>query len=174
MVPQDSATASATTFGRSAGAGSAAGALNVVVDGAVTRRVGTKQELLDLVKEGASNAGRAGESDPRHIVVLLNLSRRNLATGAVTRSKMALADLAGMGQFAHLDVTASYKSLEEVLRALAARQQRVPFRDHALTQVLQDCMGGAAKTLLLLALPPESASRQDSLRGISLASCGTW
>jgi len=108
------------------------------------------------------------------VLSLISLTRTNIATGATTKSKIIVADLAGMGRQASRDVARSYKALEDVLRAVAANQQRVPFRDHALTQVLQDCMGGSAKMLLVLALPPERSEQLDTLQAIGLASCGSW
>jgi hypothetical protein len=58
----------------------------------------------------------------------------------------------------------------------------VPFKEHKLTQLLQDCMGGSAKTVLLLTLPPCPGGRfgagavaaSDAKRIIELATCGRW
>merc|ERR1711874_109319 len=84
-----------------------------------------------------------------HVVLLINLTRTNIATGSMSRSKLTLADLAGMNDWrASSDVAAAYKALETVLQALARGEKRIPFRDHVLTQVLQDCLGGEAKTVM--------------------------
>jgi len=149
-----------------------AAATAVALEGVATRRVTRREELRDVLREGAAAASRTGAQS--HILALLNLTRTNIATGAVTKSKLVIADLAGMGRHASKDVMRSYKALEDVLRAVAAKQRRVPFKDHVLTQVLQDCIGGSAKTLLVLALPPERPERLDVLQAIALGTAGAW
>jgi len=146
----------------------------VVVEGAVTRRAASKQELRRMVQD-AYRTPVSGQR-ARHVVLLVTLTRTNRATGAMTRSKLACADLAGYSQSANQEVVASYKALEAVFKALARGERRAPFRDHALTQVLQDCMGGSAKTVLLLTLPPSESSRgsADCFEAVSFATSARW
>jgi len=141
----------------------------VVVDGVTTRRTARKHDLLAALQEGRARATRGC-----HVLTILHLTRSNIATGATTKSKMVFADLAGMGRQAAPPVGIAYKALEGVLRAVAARQQRVPYRSHVLTQLLQDCIGGGAKMLLVLALAAEHPEQSDTLQAIALASHGSW
>jgi len=145
---------------------------SAVVESMVTRRISEKHELRQLVDQAWANPVHPELS--RHVVVMLHITRTNQATGTATKSRLALVDLAGMGQNASEDVKEAYNALEEVLKALAMQERRVPFQKHVLTQVLQDCMGGNAKTVLMLSLPPTAADAEDSLASIAFVSCGSW
>eukprot|EP00927_Polykrikos_kofoidii_P054731 TRINITY_DN4910_c1_g1_i4.p1 TRINITY_DN4910_c1_g1~~TRINITY_DN4910_c1_g1_i4.p1 ORF type:complete len:2051 (-),score=350.63 TRINITY_DN4910_c1_g1_i4:347-6499(-) len=118
-----------------------------------------------------------------NLILFVHITRTNRANGATSRGKLVFADLAGCGEACPPESNAAYTSFGNVLRALAAGQQRsrVPFRDHALTNLLQDCLGGTSKTALLLSLPPcrslageSKAMFEDALRSIDLATCASW
>jgi len=130
------------------------------------------RELRRMIVEGYSR--HTYPNRVRHMVLFLNLVRTNKATGAMTRSRLVLADLAGMGRHATPEVEAAHNALDVVLRALAGNEKRIPFREHPLTLLLRDCLGGKAKAALMLALSPNMADSMDSRRAISLASCGNW
>merc|ERR1712156_397369 len=107
-----------------------------------TRRCSTKQELKKLVAEGYRNPSRLWKA--RHVVILVTLTRTNRATGSTTRGKLAFVDLAGLsGGGGDPEVAAAYTALRAVFKSLVRGDKRPPYRDHVLTQVLQDCLGGA-------------------------------
>jgi len=168
LVPQ----AEAGTWAFAGEFAPAVGRQLVTVEGAVTRRAASSQELKKLLQDGYRKPLHPGRA--RHMVLLVTLTRTNRATGAMTRSKLALADLAGSGRGASPEVDAAYKALGAVFQSLARGDRRPPFRDHALTQLLQDCLGGSAKAALLLALPPEHEDRADSSAAIAFATSGSW
>eukprot|EP00928_Gymnodinium_smaydae_P041109 TRINITY_DN27832_c0_g1_i1.p1 TRINITY_DN27832_c0_g1~~TRINITY_DN27832_c0_g1_i1.p1 ORF type:complete len:1967 (+),score=278.24 TRINITY_DN27832_c0_g1_i1:551-5902(+) len=139
-----------------------------VVEGAVTRRVNSRTEFWALVEDGYHR--RHDLDAPRHVLVLAHLKRTKRSTGAVTSSKLVFADLAGCGQDAPPQIGESYDALETVLRAAGDGDRRAPFRDHALTQILQDCIGGSSKAALILSLAPGADTAGDCLYAARLAS----
>jgi len=155
--------------------GGGAGATEeVVIDNVATRQVTEEQELRRIVQDGYARSLRSASARQCHRVLILNLSRLSVATGAITSGKLVLADLAGCGRCAGPEAAASYSALLSVFSALSRGERRVPYEEHALTQVLQDCLGPPAKTTLLLALSPEEAEIQDSLEALELASLAKW
>lgn len=138
----------------------------------LTRRVTDKNELRQLAEDGWRHPYHP--KLPHHVVLCLHITRTNRATGIIQKSRLTLVDLAGMGREASEEVGEAYLALEEVLKALA-EGRRAPWKRHVLTEeVLKDCMGGSAKTVLMLALSPSSADAEDALAGIAFASCGSW
>lgn len=138
------------------------------------RRVGSKQELRQLVDEGWRD-GHSGRA--RHVVLSLHLTRTNKSSGVASKSRLTLVDLAGMGRTASAEVIEDYRAIQELLRskATAQSQQQPPrYQKHALTRALQDCMRGNAKTILLLALQPNIADAEDALAAVSFASSCSW
>jgi hypothetical protein len=163
----------AAPLGRSYGGGAEA-TEEVVIDNVATRQVTDKQELRRIVQDGYARSPARRQC---HRVLILNLSRLSVATGAMTGGKLVLADLAGCGRCssrASPEVAASYAALRSVFSALSRGERRVPYEEHALTQVLQDCLGPPAKTSMLLALSPEEAEVRDSLEALELASLARW
>lgn len=140
--------------------------------GLATRRISDRHELRRLVEQAWQHP--LHPELPRHVGLSLNITRTNQSTGAASKSRLVLLDLAGIGHSAAEDVGDTYAALQEVLEALAMQKRRVPWSRHPSTEVLQDCMGGNAKTLLLLALSPNPADAEDALAGIAFASCGSW
>jgi hypothetical protein len=144
----------------------------VVVDGAVTRRITERSDMQKLLQE--STRGALALAPEAAHVVLLSLTRTNIASGEMLRSKFALVDLAGgMGSGTSPEAQASYAALERVLGALSREERRPPFREHVLTQVLQDCLGGNARGVMILTLSPDAAECANSFKAIKFAcSCG--
>jgi len=144
---------------------------NVVIDGACTRRMANKQEFRRKVQDKCNNPAQRHQAC--HVLLFVHLMRTNRATGTISKSKLVLVDLASFGQGASSEIMKSYDALGAVFKSLSRGDSHVPFRDHVLTQVLQDCMGGTAKTMLLLAISPNH-HHSDSLKAIQFATCAKW
>merc|ERR1712232_1089160 len=106
-----------------------------------------------------------------HFLVLVNLERTNRATGSITRSKLIFAELArydkdknsAPGMSKDMLWSDAYTELESVIAAIS--QDKPPrFNENGLTKMLQDCLRGTAKAVMLLSLPP---CRGDELAKIA-------
>lgn len=67
-------------------------------------------------------------------------------------------------------INRSLLTLATVISKLAERSGHVPFRDSKLTRILQPCLTGASRTLIIAAVTPEVAFVDESLSTLKFAS----
>lgn len=51
--------------------------------------------------------------------------------------------------------------------ALSSEQPYIPYRNNKLTQVMQDSLGGNAKTLMFVNVPPSDCNAEDTLTSLA-------
>ena len=106
--------------------------------------------------------------------------------GHVVRSKLNLVDLAGSEKWdvhanigdAHIseltNINLSLHTLSRCIEALAkpsGERAYVPYRESKLTRLLQDSLGGSAKTRLFAMLSPSISCAQEAQATIRFADC---
>jgi len=92
------------------------------------------------------------------------------------RAKLSLVDLAGsekwdvkleLGRARAKELTHINKSLSALGNCIAAltdtSRQHIPYRDSKLTRLLQDSLGGTARTTVIATLSPTEANKEDSI-----------
>lgn len=144
----------------------------VAIEGAATRRASERAGMRSMLEDVFRRP--AGEGEEGHVLVFVHLTRTNKATAQMTRSRIVLADLAGLGRNAREEINGAYYSLETLFQALTRKQRGKVARDHVLTQAVQDCMGGSSKTVLLVELSPSQADLEDSLMTLRLSAGHSW
>ena len=112
----------------------------------------------------ASTAMNA-ESSRSHLVFSILVESKNKATGATSLGKLTLVDLAGSERQSKTQATGerlkeakainmSLSALGDVISALSTGEKFVPYRNNLLTRLLQDGLGGNAKTLMFVNISP--------------------
>lgn len=66
-------------------------------------------------------------------------------------------------------INKSLSALGDCIQALCARQDHVPYRNSKLTQVLQDSLGGEAKTLMYVQVSPSQPDAAETLCTLNFA-----
>ena len=119
-------------------------------------------------------------SSRSHLLQLFHVRARVLATGVSSYSKMYLIDLAGSecagktgASGSRLSeasaINKSLSALHDVVNALAQKASHVPYRNSKLTHVLQDSLGGRAKTLMYVMASPLAEQSTESLGSLHFA-----
>eukprot|EP00899_Mesostigma_viride_P002626 jgi/Mesvir1/12364/Mv00547-RA.1 len=145
---------------------------NVRVDGLTTRACAEEADLRGALQHGLSLRKTSStkmnvQSSRSHLVFGIIVEFTNRVTGTTTRGKLTFVDLAGSERVAKSgalendvqlkEATAINKSLSalgDVVAALTSEAQFVPYRNHKLTQLMSDSIGGNAKTLMIANASP--------------------
>jgi kinesin family protein 5 len=101
------------------------------------------------------------------MIFLITISQSNLSDLSAKTGKLFLVDLAGSEKISKtgaegkvLDeakkINLSLTSLGKVIKALteAKGSQHIPYRDSKLTRILQESLGGNARTTLIITCSP--------------------
>ncbi|XP_076897595.1 kinesin-like protein KIN-14F [Bidens hawaiensis] len=157
--------------------------LNVPVASLVS--VKCTQDVLDLMKIGQRNravgATALNERSSRSHSVLTGYIRgKELVSGSTLKGCLHLVDLAGSERVDKSEATGdrlkeaqhinkSLSALGDVISALAQKSTHIPYRNSKLTQVLQDSLGGHAKTLMFVHINPESNALGETISTLKFA-----
>ncbi|CAE8612055.1 unnamed protein product [Polarella glacialis] len=143
--------------------------------------IGSVRQALEVMRTGNKNRHQAETKMNRH-------SSRSHAVFIVTvtnkvdqtRQKFAqlyLVDLAGSERVLKTgvegmqleeakNINRSLLALGQVIWALAHKQKHVPYRDSKLTQLLRNCLGGNARTAVMIAASPHIQNASESLSAL--------
>ncbi|XP_073113690.1 kinesin-like protein KIN-14F [Elaeis guineensis] len=143
------------------------------------------QDVLELMKIGQGNravgATALNERSSRsHSVLTVHVQGRELATDSIIRGCLHLVDLAGSERVDKSEATGerlreaqhinrSLSALGDVISALAQKSSHIPYRNSKLTQVLQDALGGQAKTLMFVHINPEVNAFGETISTLKFA-----
>ncbi|GAB4818979.1 hypothetical protein N2152v2_006025 [Parachlorella kessleri] len=152
----------------------------VIVSEATELPVGSEAECVKLMELGLRNravsatAMNAGSSRSHCVVYLL--CEKAFPDGRVEYGKLALVDLAGserqektqaQGQTLQEGnlINKSLSCLGNVVNALTDGKNKghIPYRDSKLTRVLQDSLGGTARTVLIICCSPSLSNSFETL-----------
>lgn len=158
----------------------------VFVQGSVMMEAATKDELWSIFESGSENRHVAStkmnaESSRSHLILGIVIESTNLTSGAVVKGKISLVDLAGSERAAKTGATAeqlkeaqsinkSLSALGDVISALSSEQQFIPYRNNKLTMLMQDSLGGNAKTLMFVNISPADYNTDETVTSLTYAS----
>jgi len=142
-----------------------------------------RKKFLQSQKVRATATTQMNDTSSRsHALLIVTVTGTNLSTGVQTKGKLNLIDLAGserVGKSGALDdedrfreatnINKSLSSLGDVIHALGAKQKHIPYRNSKLTHLLQDSLGGAAKTLMVVQLSPVQKNVSETICSLNFA-----
>lgn len=158
----------------------------IYVAGCTEAFVTNERELLKCMTLGSKSRATAATgmnegSSRSHSVLCITVLQRNTETDAKRVGKLVLVDLAGSEMVRKSQaagqqleeakkINKSLSALGQVINALTDEKKvHVPYRDSKLTRMLQDSLGGNAKTALIVAA---SASAENSFETLSTLKFG--
>lgn len=157
----------------------------VSVANSVSYTVNSEQELKDCVKTGLERRKVAGtqmnmESSRSHLIISTVIESTNLQTQAVVKGKLSFVDLAGSERVKKSGssgdqlkeaqaINKSLSALGDVISALATEQPHIPYRNHKLTMLMSDSLGGNAKTLMFVNVSPSDSDLEETQNSLTYA-----
>jgi hypothetical protein len=143
------------------------------------------QDVLALMAQGLARrqvhaTAQNPASSRSHLLFFVTVEFELAATRAKLTSKLCFIDLAGSERIhkSHSQgerfreaqhINKSLSALGDVVAALSEKAAFVPYRNSKLTLLLQDVLGGSAKTVMLANVSPDASDVQESLSTLSFA-----
>merc|ERR1711988_793881 len=122
------------------------------------------------------------KSSRSHLIARLTI-RKQVSMGGVVEcsaAKMTFVDLAGSERVNRSGVTGdalreaqsinkSLSALADVVSALTTQSDHVPYRNHPLTTVMADSLGGNSKTMMIVCASPLAEDAAESVSSFTFA-----
>ena len=149
-------------------------------------RVDSQAQVENVLAKAAAARSSAStkmneRSSRSHMIFILRIRGSNQTTGQTNNGVLNLIDLAGSERLARSGATGSrlketqainksLSALGDVIASIAAKDTHVPYRNSKLTYLLQPCLGGSAKTLMLVNVAPDKQSASETICSLRFAS----
>lgn len=143
------------------------------------------RDVLDLMEIGLKNravgATALNERSSRsHSILTIHIRGKELVSGSILKGCLHLVDLAGSERVDKSEavgerlkeaqhINKSLSALGDVISALAQKSTHIPYRNSKLTQVLQESLGGHAKTLMFVHITPEVNAIGETISTLKFA-----
>jgi kinesin family protein 5 len=152
----------------------------VYVKGLLEIFVASVDEVLRAMRKGdqarATSPTKMNlESSRSHTIFMMQITQKNLVTGATKIGKLSLVDLAGSEKVSRSGVSGlalqeakkinqSLSTLGLVINALTEdTPQFVPYRNSKLTRILQESIGGNSRTTLIINCSSSESNESETL-----------
>ncbi|KAF5745100.1 putative calmodulin binding protein [Tripterygium wilfordii] len=158
----------------------------VSVENASVVPISTYEELKSIIQKGSERRHTSGtqmneESSRSHLVLSIVIESTNLQTQSVGRGKLSFVDLAGSERIKKSgsagsqlkeaqSINKSLSALGDVISALSSGGQHIPYRNHKLTMLMSDSLGGNAKTLMFVNVSPAESNLEETYNSLMYAS----
>merc|ERR1719265_1125922 len=156
------------------------------VDGVTEKAISTPQELMSMLSEGEKKRHVAATkmnscSSRSHLMLSIIVECTVKDQDQIIYGKITLVDLAGSerpkksevvgdGLKEAIEINKSLSALGDVIAALTSNQKQVPYRNHKLTMLMQDSLGGSAKTLMFVNCSPAASNAEETTMSLKWAS----
>jgi len=155
------------------------------IEGLLEKECKTAAELTEVISE-ASKARKVAstalnkDSSRSHLLFVIKITSINRETGEKIQGKIMIVDLAGSERLAKsmvtgeeakeaIEINKSLTALGDVIEALTTGQKQIPYRNHKLTMLMQDSVGGTAKTLMFVNCSPANSNLDETVMALKYA-----
>ncbi|KAG2569574.1 hypothetical protein PVAP13_7NG429000 [Panicum virgatum] len=158
----------------------------VTVENATVVSISSIEELRAIISRGSERRHTAGtnmndESSRSHLILSIIIESTNLQTQSYARGKLSFVDLAGSERVKKSgsagkqlkeaqSINKSLSALADVIGALSSDGQHIPYRNHKLTMLMSDSLGGNAKTLMFVNVSPAESNLEETYNSLLYAS----
>jgi len=158
---------------------------SVFIDGLVEREVTNMEEVLDAMALADKNRTSARtdmneHSSRSHMLMSVFVRGFNKPANIEYRGRLYLVDLAGSERVGKSGATGqtlkeaqhinkSLSALGDVMSALQSKQKFIPFRNSKLTYLMQNSLGGHAKTIMFINICPTNEHCVETLSSLKFA-----
>ncbi|XP_051139409.1 kinesin-like protein KIN-14E [Andrographis paniculata] len=158
----------------------------VVVENVTTVSISSHDELRTIIERGSEQRHTTGtlmneQSSRSHLILSIVIESTNLQTQSVARGKLSFVDLAGSERVKKSgssgsqlkeaqSINKSLSALGDVIGALVSGNQHTPYRNHKLTMLMSDSLGGNAKTLMFVNISPAESNLDETYNSLKYAS----
>ncbi|PWZ40740.1 Kinesin-like protein KIN-14I [Zea mays] len=158
----------------------------VTVENVTVVSISSIEELRAIISRGSERRHTAGtnmndESSRSHLILSIIIESTNLQTQSYSRGKLSFVDLAGSERVKKSgsagkqlkeaqSINKSLSALADVIGALSSDGQHIPYRNHKLTMLMSDSLGGNAKTLMFVNVSPAESNLEETYNSLMYAS----
>ncbi|XP_042508441.1 kinesin-like protein KIN-14I isoform X2 [Macadamia integrifolia] len=158
----------------------------VSVENVTVVPISTFEDLRSIILRGSEQRHTSGtqmneESSRSHLILSIVIESTNLQTQSFARGKLSFVDLAGSERVKKSgssgsqlkeaqSINKSLSALGDVISALSSDSQHIPYRNHKLTMLMSDSLGGNAKTLMFVNVSPAESNLDESYNSLTYAS----
>jgi len=156
------------------------------VEGVKEKVVTTPEELMATLSEGEKKrhvtATKMNSASSRsHLLLSIIIECTVKDTGQILYGKITLCDLAGSERPKKsevsgdalkeaIEINKSLSALGDVIEALTKGAKSIPYRNHKLTMLMQDSLGGSAKCLMFVNCSPAGSNYEETMMSLKWAS----
>ncbi|XWS09608.1 hypothetical protein CRYUN_Cryun39dG0004200 [Craigia yunnanensis] len=140
-------------------------------------------QMIEIYNEQNRAVGATAlneRSSRSHSILTIHVYGKELVSGSILKGCLHLVDLAGSERVDKSEavgdrlkeaqhINRSLSALGDVISALAQKSAHIPYRNSKLTQVLQDSLGGQAKTLMFVHISPEANAVGETISTLKFA-----
>ncbi|KAI0502235.1 hypothetical protein KFK09_017182 [Dendrobium nobile] len=158
----------------------------VSIENVTILQVSSFEELMAVIQMGSERRHVAGtqmndDSSRSHLILSIIIESTNLQTQTIARGKLSFVDLAGSERIKKSgssgnqlkeaqSINKSLSALGDVISALCSEDQHIPYRNHKLTMLMSDSLGGNAKTLMFVNASPAETNLDETYNSLVYAS----
>merc|ERR1712151_985546 len=108
-------------------------------------------------------------------VVSINHETKERLTGKILivdlagSERISKSQVTGEGAKEAIQINVSLTALGDVIEGLTKGASLVPYRNHKLTELMKDALGGSAKTLMFVNCSPAASNSEETINALKWA-----